>query len=89
MAIIITYDIPDRHVEFKNQMLQNNYKDRIRGTDCETIYFPNTTLYHVTKTPIEARDEAKGICRRLNIRLIRCVITPWGPNPTGVCGEPF
>lgn len=89
MPIIITYDIPDKHVEFKNIMLQNNYKDRINGTKCEIISFPNTTLYHATKTTVDARNEAKQICRRLNITLIRCVTTPWGPKPAVVCGEPF
>jgi hypothetical protein len=90
MAIIITYDIPSKHVEFKKEMFQLGYKDQIPGTtNCKIIYFPNTTLYHATKEAGVARDEAKGICKKLDIELERCVATQWGPNWAAVCGEPF
>lgn len=90
MAIIITYDIPSKHVEFKKAMFQLGYKDQIPGTtNCKVIYFPNTTLYHPTKEATASRDEAQSICNNLGIKLERCVATQWGPNWGAVCGEPF
>lgn len=89
MAIIITYDIPSKHVEFKKEMFQLGYKDQIPGTtNCKIIYFPNTTLYHATKEADTARDEAKSVCKKLNIELERCVATTW-KDWAAVCGEPF
>lgn len=89
MAIIITYDIPSKHVEFKNEMKKLGFKDQIPGSNCQIIYFPNTTLYHLSKEASEARDLAKEICLKLGIKLERCVSTQWGENWAVVCGEPF
>lgn len=91
METIITYDISDKHTEFKDAMELLGYRDRVRGVkNCEWIYFPNTTLYHPSKTPITARDEAKKICERLNIRLERCFSTIWNRDYwAAVCGSSF
>ena len=89
MAIIVTYDIPSKHVEFKKQMILLGYKDQIPGEKCKTIYFPNTTLYHATKSAEEAREDAQSVSNNLGIALERCVATQWGPNWAVVCGEPF
>jgi len=89
MAIIITYDIPSKHREFKEKMFGLGYKDRIPGIkNCETIYFPNTTLYHASKSAQTAREEAKTIAQVLGISLERCVSTIWS-DWAAVCGEPF
>lgn len=90
MAIIITYDIPTKHVEFKKEMFKLGYKAQIPGSgNCEIIYFPNTTLYHSNKEAGAARDEAGIVCKALGIKLERCVGTQWGPNWGAICGEPF
>ncbi|MFA9187580.1 hypothetical protein [Flavobacterium magnesitis] len=89
MAIIITYDIPSKHKEFKEKMISKGYRDNIPGTtNCKIIYFPNTTLYHSSKTADTARDEAVLIARELGINLERCISTIWN-NWAAVCGEPF
>lgn len=89
MAIIITYDIPSKHKEFKEKMISKGYRDQIPGTTkCKIIYFPNTTLYHSSKTTATARDEALLIARDLGINLERCIATIWN-NWAAVCGEPF
>lgn len=88
MASIVTYDIPSKHAELKKELFDLGYKDQIPGTNCKIIYFPNTTVYHETKTPLEARGDVKAICTKLKINLERCVATLW----TGwsvICGEPF
>lgn len=77
MAIIITYDIPMKHQEFKNAMFQLGYSDRTLDSLSRTVYLPNTTLIHNTKTCIQAREDAQTVCRRLNIDLERCVSTIW------------
>lgn len=88
MAIIITYDIPSKHVEFKKAMFLLGYKDQIPGTSCKVIYFPNTTLYHPSKSAAVSLEEAKSVCKRLNIKLERCVATIWNDR-AAICGEPF
>lgn len=88
MAIIITYDIPSKHREFKEKMFSLGYRDSIPGTTCKTIYFPNTTLYHPSKSAETARDEALAIAKNLNTVLERCVSTIWDAWAV-VCGEPF
>ncbi len=88
MAIIITYDIPSKHREFKEKMFELGYKDSIQGTVCKTIYFPNTTLYHASKSAEAARNDAQAITRALGISLERCVSTIWD-DWAAVCGEPF
>ena len=89
MEIIITYDISDKHTEFKNEMKLLGYKDKVRGiTNCEWIYLPNTTLYHPSKNPSTAREEARKICKNLKIELERCISTIWD-NWAAICGEPF
>ena len=64
------------------------YKDQIPGTNCKIIYFPNTTLYHPSKSALIAREEARTICIRLKIELERCIATIWD-DWAAACGEPF
>jgi len=66
MAIIVTYDIPSKHREFKERMFELEYKDRIPGIkNCKTIHFPNTTLYHASKSAETAGNDAQAITRTL------------------------
>jgi len=88
MSVIITYDIPTKHREFKEKMFELGYKDSIPNATCGTIYFPNTTLYHASKTAATSRDEAQSIAKQLGIALERCVSTIWD-NWAARCGEPF
>ncbi|MCS3556935.1 MULTISPECIES: hypothetical protein [unclassified Sphingobacterium] len=89
MAIIITYDIPSKHPEFKEKMFLLGYKESIPNNNCGTLYFPNTTLYHATKTATSAKDDAQSIATQLGITLDRCISTQIGPDWNGVCGKPF
>lgn len=90
MPVIITYDIPTKHREFKEKMFEIGYKDSIPGVkNCKTIYLPNTTLYHANKTAEAARDEALSTTKSLGVNLERCISTQFGPNWASVCGEPF
>lgn len=89
METIITYDISAKHVEFKNEMKKLGYQDKIKTDgNCKLIYLPNTTLYHPTKSPINAREDAKSIKNSLRIQLESCVATIWD-NWAAICGEPF
>lgn len=90
MASIVTYDIPIKHVEFKKEMFALGYKDQIPGiNNCTVIYFPNTTLYHSTKSSVTIREDAGNVCKKLGIHLERCIATQWGPDWAAICGEPF
>ena len=88
MAVIVTYDIDSKHTEFKQAMFKLGYKAQIPGTNCKIIYFPNTTLYHETKTALQAREDAQSIAKSLKIELERCIATVWD-NWAAICGEPF
>jgi len=88
MAIIITYDVPSKHMELKEALLNKGYQDQIPGKTCKTIYFPNTTLYHSSKSASAAREEVKAECKTLNITLDRCVATKWD-DWSAICGEAF
>ena len=88
MAIIITYDIPEKHRELKNAMFQLGYSDSTKDDDNRTIYLPNTTLYHSSKTALEAREDALAQCNKLGVDLERCISTNWD-GWAGILGEPF
>lgn len=87
MAIIITYDVPSKHVELKEALSKKGYQDKIAHNN-KWIYLPNTTLYHPTKTASTARDEMQAICKTLNVELERCVSTAW-TDWAAIWGKPF
>lgn len=88
MAIIVTYDVPSKHVELKTAMKKLGYTDLIPH-DGKSIYLPNTTLYHPNKNAEQAREDVKQSCVQLHVKLERCVSTQWGPNWSAIWGEPF
>jgi len=88
MASIVTYDVPEKHREVKKALFALDYKDQVAGVSCKIIYFPNTTVYHSTKTPKEARTDVQAICTKLEIDLERCVATIWD-DWSAICGEDF
>jgi hypothetical protein len=89
MASIITYDVPSEHSAIKTAMFNKGYQDQIPGTEnCKIIYFPNTCLYHRSKTPEEARADLKAVCKEHSVTIERCVATIWD-NWAAVCGESF
>lgn len=88
MAIVITYDISSKHVAFKEAMFELGYTSKIVH-DGKWIYFPNTTLYHQTKTSLQSVNDAQRIAKQLSVNLERCVATQWGPDWSAIWGEPF
>lgn len=89
METIITYDISDKHTEFKTEMKKLGYKDKIKGIkNCEWIFLPNTTLFHPAKELTESRDDAKMVCKNLNIELERFIATDCG-SWAAICGSSF
>ena len=88
MAILITYDIPIKHREFKNEMFALGYLDKISDPTCKIIYFPNTSLYHPNNSAQKAREDARSVCAKLGILLEKCISTAW-KDWAAICGEPF
>ena len=88
MKTIITYDITDKHVEFKEEMFHLGYIDKFVNSQ-KYVYLPNTTLIHSAKNAEQARDDAKRISLKLAVRLERCISTQFGPDWAGIFGEPF
>ena len=60
MGSIISYDVMERHIELKKALLDLGY---------------NTTLFHPSKTPEEAAIDVQNICKKLAIRLEKCIAT--------------
>lgn len=92
MSIIVTYDVPSRHVDLKKSLFAKGYTDKIEHFQDGTyrnIYLPNTTLYHPTKSAQEAREDMQTSTTALQIKLERCISMKWGPNWAAIYGEPF
>jgi len=87
MASLVSYDISADHAELREILFMLGYKDRIPGKECEFIYFPDTTLYHASKTSLQVHRELEVMCRQLRIDLKRCVVTAW-EDWAASCGEP-
>ena len=79
MAVIVTYDIATKHVELKKAMFQSGYIEKV-AYERRSIYLPNTTLYHQSKTANQAREDTKSVTTNLNVKLERCIATQWGPR---------
>ncbi|HVT85197.1 MAG TPA: hypothetical protein VHD35_08325 [Chitinophagaceae bacterium] len=88
MGVIVTYDVPSKHVELKKTLFALGYTDRIVHQN-GYIYLPNTTVYHHNKSASQARDNVQSICNQLNIELERCIATQWGPDWAAIHGKPF
>lgn len=88
MKTIITYDITDKHVEFKSEMFKLGYVDRFVNSS-KTVYLPNTTLIHRVKDAKKCKEDAKSISLKLSIKLERCISSQFGPDWSGIYGEPF
>jgi len=93
MPIIITYDVPERHVELKKSLFSKEYQDYILHLDKngvnKKIFLPNTTVYHKTNNAKEGLKDIQDSCDSLGIKLERCVSTQWGPDWSAIWGKPF
>ncbi len=92
MAIIVTYDVPGKHVALKQLLFDKGYTDKIQHFQdgvYKYIYLPNTTVYHATKLSTEGREDLKTCAAALQIKLERCISTQWGPDWAAIYGEPF
>jgi hypothetical protein len=73
MATIITYDLDGKHTEVKKAMYALGYSSSFKGTTGKIINLPNTTLYHATRLPADARKDLQNICTELKVKLERCI----------------
>lgn len=89
MPIIITYDIPCKHREFKEKMFDIGYKQVFKDAKGLDVNLPNTTLLHQNKNATTAKDDAKRVCSTLNISLDRCITSQFGPDWSGIYGTPL
>jgi hypothetical protein len=88
MGVIVTYDVPSKHVELKKALFALGYTDRITHQSTY-VYLPNTTVYHHNKTATQARNEVQYACSQLRIELERCIATQMGPDWAAIPGKPF
>lgn len=92
MAIIVTYDLANKHRELKQSLFQKGYTETIKHTDSNgvfrTIYLPNTTLHHSSKTASEAVADVQNAAKLVGTELERCISTIWD-NWHALYGKPF
>ena len=84
--VLLTYDISDKHILFKQALLDKDYRDQILGSNGSTN-LPNTTLYHPNKTAIASRDDARAIANSLAVSLERCFAVEFVNNWAGLIGD--
>lgn len=92
MAIIVTYDVPSKHVALKQLLFDKGYTDKIvhfKEGVYKNINLPNTTVYHATNSSSEGRSDLQSCTTSLQIKLERCISTQWGPDWAVIFGEPF
>lgn len=87
MAILITYDVPAKHVELKKEMAKLGYTKTITH-DGSVINLPNTTLYHPSNTATQARTDIQQTTAALGIKLERFVGTAW-QHWAAIWGDPL
>jgi len=91
MAIIVTYDVNDKHQELKQILFNKEYSDRIPHTDNgkpRPVYLPNTVVYHTAKTTKQGKDDVQAAAESLGIKLERCIAVP-ADSWSAIWGEPF
>lgn len=92
MAIIVTYDLPAKHIELKKMLFAKGYLDKvphIQDGVQKYIHLPNTTVYHSGKTAKDGREDLQSCTIALNIKLERCISTQWGPDWAAIFGSPL
>lgn len=91
MAIIVTYDVNDKHQELKQILFDKGYSDKIPHTDegkPRPVYLPNTVVYHTSKTTEQGIDDVKAAAKSLGVKLERCIAVP-ADGWRAIWGEPF
>ncbi|MEN2282231.1 hypothetical protein AAGF08_08835 [Algoriphagus sp. SE2] len=88
MKTLISYDITSKHVEFKEEMFRLGYVEMFVNSK-KYVYLPNTTLIHSSKNAVQCKDDAKRVSAILGVELERCISTNFGPDWSGIYGEPF
>jgi hypothetical protein len=92
LAIIVTYDVPAKHVALKQLLFSRGYTEVIQHFQDGrylNIYLPNTTVFHSTKNASQGREDLKECSTSLQVKLERCISTQWGPDWAAIFGEPY
>lgn len=87
MAVLLSYDLSDKHQEFKDEMELLGYTKIVHNTS-PRINLPNTTLSHPTKTTKQAVSDAQTTATKLNVILQRCFAVEY-TVATGIQGESY
>lgn len=72
MATLLSYDISDKHEDFKKALLKAGYTDTLSCPNGR-CRLPKTTLVHEDKSTEEVRDDCTGLAQDLSIALERCI----------------
>lgn len=97
MGVLINYDLDGEHTPVKKAMYARGYQNyfehyiTVSGRRVkETVYLPNTTLYHNNKTPEKSREDLLEVARLKNARTEHILAVPFDPVTTawrGIIGD--
>lgn len=87
MGILLNYDLDDKHTAVKTAMYDKEYQNYFEYYETveskrvkNTIYLPNTTLYHSTKSTVEGRDELRTIAKAKGAKVDHLLVTVFNPS---------
>jgi hypothetical protein len=87
--VLLTYDVYKNHEQIKLLLLENGWKDSIKGVDNNgkdsVSYLPNTSFWKEETTAQEARDMFRALAGDGNIERMMCY--EW-VNWSGMKGQP-
>jgi len=90
MPVLITYDVPRRHLDLKQRLAVGGYLFQLTDPrDNKVFYLPNTALYHQSKTVQQAMSDLKAECSYLGISLERAFATEVGSVWDCIPGNPY
>ncbi len=85
MSALVTYDVSSKQAEVKKKLVAKGYQDRW-PSEGKQVYLPDTTLWHESKTPAEARDDVTQVAKELSVTLERCVAVMRSDNWAAIFG---
>lgn len=99
MGILLNYDLDDKHTAVKTAMYAKGYQNyfefytTIEGKRVKkTLYLPNTTLYHSTKSTVKGRDELRAVAKEKGANVDHLLVVSFDTSSsdwTGVYGTPW
>ena len=84
MFVIVTYDLEDRHIEFKEQMINLGYSALGTLSTGEVIQLPNTTVLKDNHTKESALNDVASVANHLGCKVLRVIVIDQCSSQTSI-----